>query len=129
MADTKNIDKRDTLANQSRGAATQYSDKYNVSSSQYPNDLFNNNNEYGGNYVIFYINIQSDSKFAPTEDGTIITDAIPPRLRGDTVGMGLGKTEATVGAGLATAVPTMALSTSVVYLVDNLYLVLLVKQV
>lgn len=97
-----------TLANQARGDATAFSDKYNIGSTSYPNDLFSNQNEYGGNYVIFYINIQDDSKFAPTEDGTIIKDEIPARLRGDTVGMNLSGKEATAAAGLATAVPVAA---------------------
>lgn len=106
----QNIPPANTLANPARGDATTFSDKYNIGSTSYPNDLFSNQNEYGGNYVIFYINIQDDSKFAPTEEGTVIKDAIPPRLRGDTVGMGLSGKEATAAAGLATAVPTVAVS-------------------
>jgi hypothetical protein len=103
-------EQKNTIANQDRGAATSFSGKYNVNSTSYPNDLFSNANEYGGNYVIFYINVQDDSKFLSKEPGTTITDEIPPRLRGDLVGSNIGKVEGTVAAGTATAVPTGAVS-------------------
>lgn len=46
-----------------RGVATQYnSGKYQQTARQYPIDLFSNNNVYGGNYAVFYINVMEDSK-------------------------------------------------------------------
>jgi hypothetical protein len=107
---TQNIDNTPTLANKPRGAAT-YSNLntgnggYNVNSTQYPEDLFNDNNQYGGNYVIFYINIQDDSRVALGDSTTFVTGEISPRLRGDLVGMNLSKNETAAGATLATAAP------------------------
>lgn len=36
-------------------------DQYSVGSMIYPDDLMGDNNQYGGNYVIFYINVHEDS--------------------------------------------------------------------
>ena len=44
------------------GAASRYSDRYKVSTSRYPLDLFSNKNTYGDNYVVFYINVPDSSK-------------------------------------------------------------------
>jgi hypothetical protein len=41
--------------------------KYSVGSLSYPNDLFDSTRKYGGNYVVFYINVPIDSKLI-TED-------------------------------------------------------------
>ena len=38
--------------------------KYEVKSHSYPDDLMASDNRYGGNYVVFYINIAVDSKLA-----------------------------------------------------------------
>ena len=34
---------------------------YNVDSLSYPDNLMGEGNEYGGNYVIFYVNVHEDS--------------------------------------------------------------------
>lgn len=36
--------------------------KYDVSQYTYPRDLFSSDHQYGGNYVVFYINVAEDSK-------------------------------------------------------------------
>lgn len=80
------------------GQATSFrGDKYDVSQMQYPNDLMSNTNEYGGNYVIFYINVSEDSMLLTNQNMAVVTDpsAIPPRLRGQAVDMALSKTAAT----------------------------------
>jgi hypothetical protein len=73
--------------------------RYDVGSHQYPSDLFNGAtlegsseilNTYGSNYVIFYINVATDSKlFQQTQTPTV--DDIPPRLRGNIVGQEMSK--------------------------------------
>lgn len=42
---------------------------YDVTSLQYPKDLMGSNNEYGNNYIVFYINIQQDSVVGVNIDG------------------------------------------------------------
>ena len=74
------------LAYQARGAGTNFaSDKYTVGNLQYPSDLMAANNIYGGNFVIFYINVQTDSKLLNELKYETVEDpsAIPPRQRGD----------------------------------------------
>jgi hypothetical protein len=57
---------------------------YNIGQFQYPQDLYSNNREYGGNYVIFYINVADDSRILKmNNEPTVDASLIPPRLRGD----------------------------------------------
>lgn len=75
-----------TLAQPERGAPTSFeTDKYDVSSMTYPEDLMSDNNIYGKNYVIFYINVAEDSKLLNELKYETVEDpnAVPPRLRGD----------------------------------------------
>jgi hypothetical protein len=92
------------LAYQARGAGTNFAtDKYTVGSLQYPSDLMAANNIYGGNYAIFYINIQADSKLLKDATYATVSDpsAIPPRQRGDAVALNTG-TAGAVGTSTAT---------------------------
>ena len=57
--------------------------KYEVMSHSYPDDLMASDNRYGGNYVIFYINIAVDSKLAKELKEDQFVKEIPPRDRGD----------------------------------------------
>jgi len=95
------------LQYQARGSATSFlSDKYSVGQLQYPADLMNNTNIYGGNYAIFYINVQSDSKLLNDTKYATVADpsAIPPRQRGDAVALGTTATGAVaVNAGVGAA--------------------------
>jgi hypothetical protein len=75
----------------SRGAATQFKEggeNYEVRSHMYPEDLLNDQRTYGGNYVIFYINVAVDSKLAKTK-GTKFVNETTPRDRGDLIGQNL----------------------------------------
>ena len=102
---------------QPRGAATGFSrGTYDVSNLSYPDDLFGINgtansytaNQYGGNYVVFYINVHQDSKLF--NDGrkdvngndvsTVDSSQIPPRDQGQLAALNLTSTELTsvVGA-------------------------------
>lgn len=65
--------------------ADAYSDIGNYS---YPNDLLSPIGIYGGNYVIFYINIATDSKLV-TRDKIETVEDNTPRDRGDLIGMNL----------------------------------------
>ena len=58
---------------------------YQVKQHMYPSDLLSDNNQYGGNYVIFYINIAIDSKLAKSLTADNFVDNITPRDRGDLI--------------------------------------------
>jgi hypothetical protein len=56
--------------NTALGEASKYDNStYNVNSHSYPSDLMSNSGVYGGNYVIFYINVQESSKLVPKGSG------------------------------------------------------------
>jgi hypothetical protein len=59
---------------------------YEVKQHMYPKDLLETNSTYGGNYVIFYINVAIDSKLAndPANKDAFV-DNISPRDRGDMI--------------------------------------------
>lgn len=97
-----------------RGGASAFEDgKYDILNYTYPQDLYSNRGEYGGNYAIFYINIATDSKLEPPGGAETVQD-MTPRDRGDMVGMGLtaaqltaanaaaGAVEGAIGGGLLT---------------------------
>ena len=68
--------------------------KYNIGSHMYPNDLMAPDGRYGGNYVIFYINVATDSKLFKDKSVETVDD-IPPRDRGDLIAQGLTKDQLT----------------------------------
>jgi len=74
---------------------------YSVENLMYPDDLMSPvNNQYGGNFVIFYINVHEDSLlFKGSTPARTVTD-IPPNMRGEVSGQ---FTDAEVVAGVATA--------------------------
>lgn len=87
---------------EARGAATPFNrSKYTIGQFSYPKDLISNP-QYGGNYVIFYINIHQDSMLtkggspAPTVNGTL-----PPRLNSEIRGLNIS--EAVLEPAAATA--------------------------
>lgn len=93
-----------------RGNPTQFeknqdgTNKYKVESHSYPDDLLASDNRYGGNYVVFYININVDSKLAKQLSEDQFVKEIPPRDRGDFVAQNLDRTKlfaasATLNAG------------------------------
>lgn len=107
-ADPAPLDKRNLL-NQDRGAPTTFnqSNQYNVTSTSYPEDLMDHNDRYGGNYVIFYINVQEDSKFLQTAtmgSAQVDPSSVPPRMRGESIALsqnGAGPGAGTVSTLLA----------------------------
>jgi hypothetical protein len=72
-----------------RGGAATMSDKYAVDMFSYPNDLISNTGVYGGNYAIFYINVQTDSKLGRSADQSQFVNDNTPRDRGDLIAQNL----------------------------------------
>jgi hypothetical protein len=88
--------------NQDRGSKTRFAgeETYNIKQFQYPIDLHSNNGLYGGNYVIFYINVAEDSRILKKSKEDIVDPAsVPARLRGDAADTGAGWAQ-TVGGGM-----------------------------
>lgn len=67
------------------------SDGYQVTSHSYPNDLLADDGRYGGNYVIFYINIQVDSKLSKSLKEEDFVKELTPRDRGDLIAQNLSR--------------------------------------
>lgn len=55
--------------------------KYDIKQHYYPEDLYDGNGVYGGNYVVFYINVPEDSRLFAKDKTTAVVDNIPPRIR------------------------------------------------
>lgn len=93
---------------QARGGATSFNQStYTVGQASYPEDLLANP-QYGGNYVVFYINVHEDSMLvngsgaAPTVDARFAN----PRLSGELKGQDISGTtlDVALGATAGTAV-------------------------
>ena len=99
LATPINLDKRSTKT----GAFN--TGQYNVTSHSYPADLLASSGSYGGNYVIFYINVAVDSKLIGklSESDLVAVSDVPPRDRGDLIAMNLSKDKL-----VATQVATIA---------------------
>jgi uncharacterized protein YcfJ len=85
LATPINLDKRSTKT----GAFN--TGTYNVTSHSYPADLLSSVGSYGGNYVIFYINVAVDSKLIGrlSENDLVPVKDVPRRDRGDLIAMNL----------------------------------------
>ena len=70
---------------QSRGRTNFESGKYNIEQHSYPEDIMTNN--YGGNYVIFYINVAVDSKLLKGPGAAETVADFPTRDRGPMIAM------------------------------------------
>ena len=89
-----------------RGGASEYdefSNKYVITEHSYPSDIYNTTGIYGGNFVVFYINVAEGSKILANEVKTGFVDEIP-RMQGDTVAMELTKGGAITAAAAAGAI-------------------------
>lgn len=77
-------------------------DKYSIGNHSYPADLMSA--QYGGNYVIFYINVNLDSKLLTKGSGyEVLTDQPQRNDRGEYIKSNLSKTQAVSGAVTGTA--------------------------
>ena len=72
---------------------------YDIGTSTYPEDLYSNRKEYGGNYVIFYINVAEDSRILKGANAaaTVNPSLLPPRLRGTLIGQAFNSAQAIAG--------------------------------
>ena len=97
----------DTVRKQLTGIATKAQiggdSGYDIGTSTYPEDLYSNRKEYGGNYVIFYINVAEDSKILKENPQAAFNGKVPSRLRGDLVGQNLNKAQASAAGTVAAA--------------------------
>lgn len=80
-----------------RGSARAFEkNTYNIENFSYPTDLMST--DLGENYVVFYINVSNDSKLVKNADDSTVQyvnlSDIPPRDRGDLVGMNLSEGQA-----------------------------------
>ena len=84
-----------------RGGNAEFdTDKYHISQHSYPSDLMSPLGEYGGNYVIFYINIAVDSKLLKDPSTQTVEDNTP-RDNGDLIALS-NKYNTGVGGAIAT---------------------------
>lgn len=95
------------------GAGTFDANKYKVEQYSYPSDLMGPLGEYGGNYVVFYINVAEDSKLLKDKLVQQVDVDVPPRDYGDLAASAqkakIGTTTA-VGAAALPALTTLAVS-------------------
>jgi len=104
------LQNRNSLEYKARGDGREFDKKnYEVFDHSYPDDLMSENNQYGDNYVIFYINVSTDSKMfkGRTENQieSLTVGDVDPRDRGDLIAQEYNKTQvigtqAAVSAGL-----------------------------
>ena len=74
-----------------RGKRTPFEEgKYDIKNHSYPNDLMAPDGRYGGNFVMFYINVSTESKLL-TKHNAATVDDYSPRDRGDLVAMNMSK--------------------------------------
>lgn len=73
-----------------RGSASRFDGgKYDVNNMMYPTDLMKDvGNSYGRNYVIFYINVATDSKLVNNSPKELFVEENIPRDRGDLLAQG-----------------------------------------
>lgn len=89
------------------GAATYDASAYGIDQFKYPSDLMSATNQYGGNYVIFYINVASDSKLIKNNPTLVVNDNTP-RDQGSLVGLAQASSASTAGVLGAAALPAAA---------------------
>jgi len=67
------------------GVPTEFTpSQYDIKQYSYPSDLYSNNQVYGGNYVIFYINVAEDSRVLKVnKEPTVDASLVPARMQGD----------------------------------------------
>jgi hypothetical protein len=89
-----------------RGGASSFSTKYKIQELSYPEDIYSPEGPYGGNFVVFYINVAEDSKILKDEIQSSINAELPQeyRMRGDNIGIGASGNEAVAGAAVGGAV-------------------------
>lgn len=59
--------------------------KYDMSQHTYPEDLFSDDSRYGNMYIVFYVNVQEDSKLAKNNPTLIIPDSEANKGKGASI--------------------------------------------
>lgn len=91
------------------GAGTTMDSRFSTSGLSYPSDLLADSNQYGGNYVIFYINVHEDSKLVKNGSEEFVSGGLPPRAQGDLKAANISSvTYATMAAGAGAAAANTA---------------------
>jgi hypothetical protein len=94
---------RQNLASSSLGKFDQT--KYKVTNLMYPSDLMSDDNRYSGSYVVFYLNVNQDSKLLKDPNNITVDDAsVAQRRRGKLLStesseLGTAAAVGTLGAG------------------------------
>jgi hypothetical protein len=88
------------------GPATFEDNKYQISQHSYPIDLMSPTAEYGGNYVVFYINAAIDSKLLQENPSLAVDDDTQAQLARDTGDLTALSSKYKTGAFGAVAAPT-----------------------
>ena len=103
-----------------RGGAEAFNNnQYQVNNYMYPSDLHSSQRQYGGNYVVFYINVVNDSSLNggrgnldvngnPVDTLSVPEEALLNRDRGQLVALGLDKVELTASIAGLSAVGAVA---------------------
>jgi hypothetical protein len=73
-------------------------DKYSKDQHTYPSDLLSNQTTYGGNYVIFFINVAEGGKLDQSGAKTVSAADVPPREAGELHGKNYTKEGAVAGS-------------------------------
>lgn len=84
---------------------TTFNNQYQVDQMMYPADLMGDGNQYGGNYVIFYVNVHEDSYLIKSGQVQTVDGRAAPRLQSAASGVsaaGVRGAAYTEGAAIAT---------------------------
>lgn len=82
----------------------QKDNKYSFTEYAYPNDLFSSSINYGGNYVIFYINVAEDSRLVKENPDQTVPIEADERYASEFTRLGMGGVQAAASAGAAVGV-------------------------
>lgn len=80
--------------------------KYSFTQHSYPNDLFGSDPNYGGNYVVFYINVAEDSRLIKNKVEKTVTIEADERYASEFTRVGMTGVGAAASAGAGTAAAT-----------------------
>lgn len=67
-----------------------FSNEYQVDNQMYPSDLMGAGNQYGGNYVIFYVNVHEDSYLVKDKPDVVVNGRAAPRVQSAASGLSAG---------------------------------------
>jgi hypothetical protein len=109
MADTQATPTQ-SAAPRAAGVPTEFTPtQYDIKQYSYPSDLYSNNQVYGGNYVIFYINVAEDSRVLKVnKEPTVDASLVPARMQGDLTANNYNGAQTVAGIAGPSAVPLAA---------------------